>query len=213
MKRIFIFVLLVVIACVPKAQAQADDVGSWLSIQANKSLNRCYAMARLEYRAYDNLGATECYFVMAGGGYNFTKWLKADLSYEFWKLPSSAGATKHKGVAVVTGSLSQGALTLAWREKYEISFDADGSIGHTLRSRLRAQYRFGKVPITPYVMYEFFNGFGGRGWVRSLHYAGTEIRLGRHSALDVFYMYNLHPQTGGGTTGCHTFGVGYSFSF
>ena len=208
MKRRLTFAFALVFACATAVWAQGDDVGTWTSVQVMKSIERNYLMARVEHRSYDKLGATECYFGMAGAGRRFTNWLSGDLSYELWKVPASGNVTVHKGVASVTGSLKQDAMTLALREKYELSFNEDGSTGHTLRSRLRAQYKVDGTVLTPYVMYEFFNGFAGTGWIRSLHYAGTEIRLGKGSVVDVFYMYHLHPD-GGGTTGCHTVGVGY----
>ena len=203
-----------------------NDFGTWASIQAVKSIGSGgYAMARFEHRSYENASATESYFAMAGGGYNFCSWLKGDLSYEFWKLPSSGGATMHKGVACLTGTLRRDALAVILREKYEIAFREDAT--STLRTRLRAQYRAESVPLTPYVMYEIFGGLSSSnaGWVRSLHYAGTEVRLGQHSTIDVFYMYNLYyPVSGGaassaatggsvGTAGRHVLGVGYVVAF
>ena len=52
----------------------------------------------------------------------------------------------------------------------------------------------------------------GKGWVRSLHYAGTEISLGSGHSLDFFYMYHLYDK-GGLTGACHLLGAGYTFVF
>lgn len=188
----------------------STDLGSWCSIQLVRSYGKPYAMARFEHRSYENIGATECYFAMAGAGYNFTKWLKADLSYEYWKLPVAGNIATQKGVACVTATLKRDALAVSAREKYELAFTegADGPKG-TLRSRLRAQYSLSGTAFTPYFMYEFFNGFGDTKWIRSLHYFGTDIRLGDHTSLDVFYMYHLFPSAGT-IKACNVLGAGFT---
>ena len=86
------------------------------------------------------------------------------------------------------------------------------SFSNTLRTRLRAQYKAQDSILTPYVMYELFGSLDGKGWVRSLHYAGTEISLGHGHSLDFFYMYHLYDK-GGLTGACHLLGAGYNFVF
>jgi len=185
------------------------DVGSWCNLMLVKSWGKPYATARIEHRSYDNMSATECWFAAVGGGYGFAKWLKADLGYEFWQLPSAGGKTVHKGTLGLTASLVREGLNVNVREKFEQSFGSSSS--GTLRSRLRAQYKIGTSRFTPYLMYEHFQTLG-TGWQRSLHYAGTEIVLADHHFLDFFYLYHLFPN-GGATTGCHVIGVGYNFIF
>ena len=159
------------------AYAQNEtDFGTWSSIQATKNISECYAFFRGEHRSCRNVSATEAWFVAAGGGYKFAPWLNADLSYEFWKLPSSGNQSVHKGVLAVTGTLRRENLAVMLREKYELAFNASSkALSHTFRTRLRGQYSFNQAPLTPYLMYEFFAGAGG--WERSLHYLGTEIKV------------------------------------
>ena len=61
-------------------------------------------------------------------------------------------------------------------------------------------------------MYEYFSSLDGKGWVRSLHYAGTEISLGAGHSLDFYYMYHLYDKAGL-TGACHVLGLGYVFVF
>ena len=61
-------------------------------------------------------------------------------------------------------------------------------------------------------MFEFFSSLDNGKWVRSLHYAGTEISLGAGHSLDFFYMYHLYDK-GGLTAACHLLGFGYNFVF
>ena len=190
-----------------------SDYGTWSSIQLVKSFGAPYAMARLEHRSFENVHGTECWFAMAGGGYNFNKWLKGDLSYEYWSIPSAGDMVQHKAVLSFTETLKREGLAVALREKYELAYNPDAeSFSNTLRTRLRAQYKAQDSILTPYVMYELFGSLDGKGWVRSLHYAGTEISLGRGHSLDFFYMYHLYA-TAIGTAAVNTLGVGYTFVF
>ena len=191
----------------------SSDYGTWSSIQLVKSLGAPYAMARLEHRSFDHVRGTECWFAMAGAGYNFNSWLKGDLSYEYWSIPSAGDMVQHKAVLSFTETLKREGLAVALREKYELAYNPDAeSFSNTLRTRLRAQYKAQDSILTPYVMYEIFGSLDGKGWVRSLHYAGTEISLGRGHSLDFFYMYHLYAK-GDLTGACHLLGAGYNFDF
>lgn len=215
MKKIIVTLLAVTAVFTAKtAHAQtSSDLGTWSSVQLVKSFGAPYAMARLEHRSYDHVQATECWFAMAGGGYNFNSWLKGDLSYEYWQIPAAGGITQHKAVLCLTETLKREGLAVALREKYELAYNPDaGAVTNTLRTRLRGQYRAPESRWTPYLMYEFFNSFDTGKWVRSLHYAGTEISLGKGHGLDFFYMFHLYDK-GGLTAACHTLGIGYTFVF
>ena len=214
MKKLFVTLFCALTLFCANAFAQAStDLGTWSSIQLVKSFGAPYAMARAEHRSYDHIGATECWFLMAGGGYNFNSWLKGDLSYEYWKIPSAGDMVQHKAVLCFTETLKREGLALALREKWELAYNPDaGSFSNTLRTRLRGQYKPADSIFTPYLMYEFFTNMGTGKWVRSLHYAGTEISLGGGHSLDLFYMFHLW-STAVGTSACNTLGVGYTFVF
>ena len=198
----------------PEAKAQtASDLGTWSSIQLIKSFGAPYAMARLEHRSYDHIGATECWFAMAGGGYNFNSWFKGDLSYEYWNIPSAGDMVQHKGVLTLTETLKREGLAMSLREKYELAYNpATEAFSNTLRTRLRGQYKATDSNFTPYLMFEYFSSLDGKGWVRSLHYAGTEISLGGGHSVDLYYMYHLYDK-GGLTAACHVLGLGYVLVF
>lgn len=190
------------------AQTEAD-FGSWCSLQVVKSFDRAFGTIRLENRTFESMSSTECSFAFIGGGYRITPWLTADGGYEFWNINAAGGLITNKAVAGLTASLKFDDLAFAWREKYELALPEGGDAYGTLRSRLRAQYSCGMV--TPYVMYEYFNGFSGTGWVRSLHYAGAEFRFAGHHCIDIFYMYHLFPKAGENMA-CNLLGLGYTLS-
>ena len=214
MKRTILIILSVLALSSAKASAQtSSDFGTWSSVQIVKSFGAPYAMARFEHRSFDNVSDTECWFAMAGGGYNFNSWLKGDLSYEYWRIPAAGDMVQHKAVLCLTETLKRESLSLSLREKYELAYNpGTDSFTNTLRTRLRGQYKAPDSIFTPYLMYEFFNSFDTGKWVRSLHYAGTEISLGKGHSLDLYYMYHLYDK-GDLLAACHVIGVGYMFVF
>lgn len=214
MKRTLIAILSALTLFAAQASAQtSSDLGTWVNVQLVKSFGAPYAMARLEHRSYEQLGSTECWFAMVGGGYNFNSWFKADLSYEFWRIPSAGELVQHKAVLTLTETLRREGLSLAFRQKYELAYDpAAQRFSNTLRARLRGQYKIDGSAFTPYLAYELFGGLDVGKWQRSLHYAGTEISLGGGHTLDVFYLYHLFDK-GGQLAACHVLGLGYIFVF
>ena len=214
MKKVFATLLCALALFSVQANAQStSDLGTWSSIQLIKSFGAPYAMARLEHRSYDNIGSTECWFAMAGAGTNFNSWLKGDLSYEYWSIPSAGDMVQHKAVLSLTETLKRDGLAVAVRQKYELAYNpAAKSFSNTLRTRLRGQYKAPDSRFTPYLMYEYFSSLDGKGWVRSLHYAGTEISLGGGHSFDLFYMYHLFDKAGL-VGACHVLGLGYNFVF
>ena len=214
MKKVFITILSAVALFSAQANAQSfSDLGTWSSVQLIKSFGAPYAMARLEHRSFDNISNTECWFAMAGAGYNFNSWLKGDLSYEYWNIPSAGNKVQHKGVLTLNETLKRDELAVSLREKYELAYNpSSGSISNTLRTRLRGQYRADGSRFTPYLMFEYFSSLDGKGWVRSLHYAGTEISLGKGHSFDFYYMYHTFDKAGL-VGACHVLGAGYILVF
>lgn len=178
------------------------DLGLWSSAQVTKSFGKAFVAARAEHRSFEKMSATECWFLMASGGYRFTPWLTSDLSYEFWEI---GGKPYHKAIVCATGTIKQGNLSAALREKYELCMSSHSAANSTLRSRLKVQYAVPKSIFKPYIMAEIFNW---ESWKRSLYYVGTELAVSKRSSFDLFYMYHL--QASGPSI--HTLGVGYYLS-
>ena len=96
MKKLFFPFISALMLLSAQANAQSvSDLGTWSSIQLIKSYGAPYAMARLEHRSYNSISDTECWFAMAGGGYNFNSWFKGYLSYEYWSIPSAGNMVQH----------------------------------------------------------------------------------------------------------------------
>ena len=148
MKKAFVTLLSAIAIFASQANAQSvTDLGTWSSLQVIKSFGAPYAMARLEHRSFDNIHGTECWFAMAGGGLNINKWLKGDLSYEYWSIPSAGNMIQHKAVLCLTETLKREGLAVSLREKYELAYNpASGSISNTLRTRFRGGFAHCTTP-------------------------------------------------------------------
>lgn len=208
-----IFAVLAFCGNAPLRAGIPSDLGTWNHVTVIKPIGKYYAMARLEHRSYENVGATEAAFAMAGAGYNFSKWLQGDVSYEYWKIPAAGDIVCHKAVFCLTGTLRRDILAVSLKEKYELAVNAgEGDPYGTLRTRLRAQVSPEGFFMKPYVISEFFNGFSGTGWIRSLHYVGADIPICKGNTLDVYYMYHLYNK-GGSVASCNVLGLGYTLVF
>lgn len=218
-KKHILAVLLMMAGSFPIAAQDMNDFGTWADLMAIKIWKNQkegpspFAALRAEHRSFRNVSKMECYFLAAAGGCIFNKYLQADVGYEFWRFPDKAVSTFHKGTASVTGTIGCGNLAFSLRERYELAYGVQShSSSHLLRSKIRGQYSIPKIRLTPYLMYEIFASLTGGGWIRSLHYAGTEFAFGKHSSIDVFYMYHLY-SLNNLANGEHVAGLGYNFIF
>lgn len=207
-KKLLIVAALSAVCLSASAQAVSDQAGAWLSVQLNKGWNGAYAFARFEHRSVNCFQDPEAWFGLAGAGYKFTPWLKADLSYEYWNIYPET--VNHKIVLCTTGTHASGPLSVALREKWEHAINPAGGSSDILRSRLRAQYSAPESVVRPYIMSEIFTwtDFSSpfmTSWKRSLYYVGADIVINKHSSFDVFYLYHLP----NGSAHQHIIGLGY----
>lgn len=184
-----------------------SDFGSWEYIQVIKSFSpKSYGLLRIEDRTKNNLHDTEVDFGVIGAGMSFTKWLKADLSYEFWSI--SPNMKTDKIVLTSQATMVRGGLVNSFRQKAEWTMPRDGGEDNMVwRSKFQSQYRIPDSGFSPYLAYEIFYN---KSWIRSLHYVGTEYAI-RYSpvSLDFFYLYHMRA----GACPMHTLGAGCFFRF
>lgn len=201
---LFSFVLLLL----TNAQAQEkqhDDFGIWGDVHFTKTWdNGIYIGLRAEGRSCDLTRSLDCWFIRPIVGYKPLKWLKFDAAYDFLMLPESC--IRHDFLFSVTGTLKRENLSVSWRERYMLMAMHDGSsLSHTLRSFLQVKYQIGESRFAPYMAIELFTW---DKWQKTRHYVGTDIRVSKHSALDIYYVY----YTFAGRPAEHIAGIGYNIS-
>ncbi len=144
---------------------------------------------------------------------------------EFW-------SPRHRFTASLTGSVQAGRLDFSLRERYQSthrealsvpkfsgkdgSAKADEEISaktkSVLRSRLQMEYNIRKCPLAPYVSAELYNSIDRDGKLDKVRYtAGTAIKLNKHNAFDLYYLYQ-NKQDDDEPSG-HVLGVGYTLKF
>ncbi len=155
---------------------------------------------------------------------------KGNIVSDYWQ-------PRHRAFVSATGSVRWGRFEFSLRERYqythsgEISvpkYDADGnrkyykSSGepnneiisakdrHSLRSRMEIDWKIKRSVFTPFVSCEVYNSLTDRFSYEKLRAtAGTDIKLGKHNTLTVFYRYIDHGDED--EAGGHVIGIGYQF--
>lgn len=202
MKKIALF-FAVAVCCT--TSIYADDFGSWLDLQlSHKFSDKVYSSIRFEHRTKNNLNDLDVWFIRPTIGYNLTSWLKADVAYDFLRNETS---TTHRSLVALTGTLRQGNLSASIKERWQYAYTPDTHTGsNTLRSKFTVAYSIPNTAFKPYVAMEVFTK---KKWDKTRHYVGTEIRLNKHSSLDVFYMWYTFANKDDAE---HVAGLGYHLS-
>ena len=74
-----------------------------------------------------------------------------------------------------------------------------------LRTRGKVAYAIAETPLKPYMSCELFTT---RHWEKTRYYLGTTCALGKHSTLDLFYLYYTMANN---PAQRHILGLGYAF--
>ena len=197
------------VAQVPAA-AQDDNVpagwrsGGWEFFEVNHDFGGSpffgtfyFEHDNLQYRYFD------CWYTRTTLGVKLLPWLKADLAYDFLQEPSYH---THKLLLDLTGTLKQGNLKVAVRERYVHSWTpALGTEGNLLRSRLKVQYAIPESRFSPYLAVEVFTW--GDTWKRTRHYVALDYDITSWMQFEAYYLYYAH----NGLPAQHIMGIGVNF--
>lgn len=179
--------LLIVGGFIVEMRAQ-EEAALWTCVSIDKKFDKGWNMTlRGEYRAKENLSATDLYFVRLTGGYRICPYLSTALTYDYLTVQQnrksfSDGGSRdswkkhqHRMLADLAGRYSKAGWTISLRERYVLAYamptvvtdcDADGmyhrtrlqgGLGHVLRSYPSLSYHIGESRWTPFVAAEFYN--------------------------------------------------------
>ena len=125
--------------------------------------------------------------------------------YDFLHEPT---ADSHKALFDLTGTLTEGNLSVQLRERYIHSWTpALGGQGDVLRSRLKVQYAIPDSKFKPYLAMEVFTW--GDTWKKTRHYVATTYDLNEHFQIEGYYIY----YTFAGMPAEHILGIGMNMEF
>lgn len=182
---------------------EKDDFGIWQSVLVGKSFSdRVSASMWFEHRSRNMASDLDCADIMPTVTFKATDWLGFEMSSEYVMCPDDLRQITLRPSVIL--SVKSGAVSLSLREMayMEHNFGEHGC-DWTLRTRVKASW---KVPSSPFKPYASCEVFTAGHFKKSRNYLGTEWRFGRHSGLDLFYMYYI---MAGKEWQRHVLGVGY----
>lgn len=195
------------------AQDRGDDFGVWSSISASYRISSKWKVGLMaEHRSLDNAKELDCALVMPSVEFRPYKFLKVGYASEY--VMCGDETTQLTARPYVTLVASSGPLTVSLRElpigEYTIETK---TMEWTSRTQFKASYNIkeiikGKnIGMEPYLACETFIR---NGWKKTRNYIGTEISFGKHSYVDLYYMYYI---MSGKDYQRHVLGVGYGVNF
>ncbi len=205
MKKLLISLLAVLCVSLPvKAQEDPEgwNFGGWEFFEVYHDFG-CgpffgsfyFEHDNLQYRIFDE------WYTRTTFGAKLLPWLKADVAYDFHRLPS---AISHKFNLDVTGTLASGPLKASVRERYVHSWTG-GSEDDVLRSRLMVRYSPEKSRWSPYLAVEVFTW--GVSWKKTRHYVACDYSITPWMQLEAYYLYYTHSAH----SAQHIIGIGLNF--
>lgn len=148
---------------------------------------------------------------------------------ELNKWTPSYWGIRHRFFVALTGQVKWNRLTFSLRERWQYTYrpetttdrwDFDDAAWETrtvsekgknvLRSRLQVEYNIPKCKFEPYASVELFNA-----WAldKTRFSIGSDYKLAKKHAFQVFYRYQRVNGNDDGQTNQHVLGLGYQFKF
>jgi len=202
----FLLIIDLLFICSGSKAQEADDFGIWQSLSFKAGLGpKADIGLWLEHRSKERAQTLDCAIVMPFVNWSPSPYLTFGYSSEYYIIGSGARYITCR--PAVTLNLGSGDLKFSLREMflYEHGFTT-GTGSWTLRSRAKVSYKIPETSFKPYISCEIFTW---EHWKKTRHYAGVTYPLGRHSTLDLFYMYYVMSSTPNHQR--HVAGVSYSF--
>lgn len=187
-------------------EVEDNTFGGWEFFEINHNFKNSNWFTTF-YFEHDNYQyrRLECWYTRTTVGYKLTKWLKADVCYDFMHKPV---ADSHRALFDITGTLKEGNLSVQLRERYVHSWTPElGEQGNVFRSRLKTQYAIPGTKFKPYLAMEVFTW--GDTWKKTRHYVATTYEINEHFQIEGYYLY----YTFAGMPAEHVLAIGLNMDF
>ncbi len=188
-----------------------DDFGIWSSVSASYRIDSKWKVGLMaEHRSLNNTKDLDCALVMPSVEYRPYKFMKVGFASEY--VMCGDETTQLTARPYITFVLSSGPMSVSVRELPigEYTFETK-TMEWTSRTQVKATYsikNIGKnIGMEPYLACETFIR---NGWKKTRNYIGTEISFGKHSYVDLYYMYYV---MSGKDYQRHVLGLGYGVNF
>lgn len=217
------FLLAFLLSLFVETYAQSD-FGVWTSLEVKKKIFPGFDAAfEGEFRTRDDSKTVDRWSASADLSYRLNQYLKIGGVYSYinFNHPKRKWEVGHRYSLYSTGSYEWKRLTISLRERYQHTYRVGVSSTSTranpkdvLRSRLQFSYNISKSKLSPYAsveLYHTLNDPEGNGLDKTRYTLGTEYKLNKRSAFDLFYRYQS--QTDDDEDDGHVLGLGYSLKF
>lgn len=184
---------------------ERDDFGIWSQIDVGAKLTDKWTGGLwFEHRSKEYAKTLDCALVMPYLNYRPIKFLQLGYASEFITTLSGWYITCRPSATLLLGD---GPLTFALRELPIYTYHCTDKTGKwALRTRGKVAYAIPQTRLKPYLSCELFTT---DKWEKTRYYAGTTWSLGKHSTIDLFYLYYV--MAGEPNRERHVLGLGYAF--
>lgn len=206
MKKLLLLAVAFALSAVAMSAQDKDDFGIWQNVTITGKLSPKWSVGICaEHRSKDMVQALDCALVMPNVSYKPWSFMKLDLASEYIMCGDCTQWSLRPSVSLYVPSTGDLDLSFRFLPIYEHTIETGEGVW-TLRSRVKAAYNLESIHLTPYVSSELFTA---SQWKKTRHYVGAEYSFGKHSAIDVYYMYYI---MAGKSWQRHVAGITYIFS-
>ncbi len=190
-----------------------------------KTVNRWAVGGGASYRLFS--------FLKADAGYQYIQFQHPEETTKKGNYIPAYWSPRHRATFSLTGTHSFDRFKISLRERYQYTYrvgisvpkysseemtkqkddeEIDSKSISVLRSRLQLEYNIRKSGFTPYASGELYNSLDKGGTLKKIRWTlGTEYKLSKKSAFDVYYLYQ--DESDEDEANGHILGVGYKLKF
>lgn len=221
-----IFALLICISGCLSSLAQIEDFQVWGGIELDYELNKKTTFyLEQEYRMSDNVAYLSRIITVAGGGYEFNKYITLRGFYRFtygYDLETQQESDQRLFADLILKKKVSDRLKISYRSRYQFTFGGyqGKEMGTTpiqyWRNKFNVKYNVPKVAFNPYAAIEFYysmNNPMGNEFDKYRITLGTDYKFNKKLAVKAFYRYQKRRVAYKVPLNIYILGLGLNYSF
>lgn len=196
-KRICLLIFLLLSAGGSHTRLQAID-GAGLAFKASlsgKIYKRFCFLIEEDIRPKSDFRQAEWFLTTGEINYNICRYVKAGAGYMLLNQYKASDELRNRYYLYASGSYPVGHFIFSLRERFQSTYKVHGEHPKNyLRSMLTLSYKIGKSGFCPFAYAEVFNDTGYQGGMHTDRIrlsAGSDYKLNKHNALQLYYRYHI----------------------
>lgn len=201
----------------PAALSAMDGAGMAFKVSlSGKIYQRFSFLLEEDIRPQSDFRQAEWFLTTGEINYTFNPHLKAGVAYMLLCQYKASEELRNRYYLYASASYPVGNFTLSLRERFQSTYKtgADHPTNY-LRSMLTLSYKISRTGLCPFAYAEIFNNTGHQGHMHTDRIrlsAGSDYRIDRHNALQLYYRYHIF-NVYDPVNYKHAIGVTYSHKF